>query len=84
MFDFISGFLGYLGSDFENNLSKKKMFIVSLIFGILIFLTICIEEFFRNSSIGLILFAMFLSLLTTAFMFFCFIVSNMVKNKNKS
>lgn len=83
MFDIISGLFGYLGSD-VNTLSKKKMFLISLLFGLLIFLTICIEEFFRNASIDLIIFAIFLSLFTAAFMFFCFIISDLVKKKSKS
>lgn len=54
MFDILSGFLSYIGSDIEKTKSKKVQLIISLLFGFLIFLTICIKEFFINSSSGLI------------------------------
>lgn len=53
MFDLLSGLLSCVGDDIAKTKSKKKQFIISLIFGFLIFLAICIEEFFANSSVNL-------------------------------
>lgn len=57
----------------------KKQFIISLIFGFLIFLAICIEEFFANSSVNLILFTLGLGFLSSTLIFICFLIANVLK-----
>ena len=81
MFDLLSGLLSCVGDDIATTKSKKKQLIISLIFGFLIFLAICIEEFFANSSASLILFTLGLSFLLSMLIFIYFLIANVLKNK---
>lgn len=81
MFDLLSGLLSCVGDDIAKTKSKKKQLIISLIFGFLIFLAICIEEFFANSSANLILFALGLSFLSSMLIFMYFLIANLLKKK---
>ncbi|AZQ90165.1 hypothetical protein EJK50_0592 [Moraxella catarrhalis] len=47
----------------------------------MIFLAICIEEFFANSSVNLILFTLGLGFLSSTLIFICFLIANVLKNK---
>ena len=57
MFDLLSGLLSCVGDDIAKTKSKKAIHHF-INFWFLIFLAICIEEFFANSSVNLILFTL--------------------------
>ena len=79
MFDILSGLLSYNDESLSRLKSKKVQAFVSLFFGFLIFLSICVKEFFENSDSGLIIFSISVSVFSSVFVLVCFFIADFLK-----